>query len=341
MSFNITLYRNASEKNAINKVLTELTTLTGNLKAGTSIIDPVILIENDLSSSVSGTVLANYISVPMFARNYFITDIVSVSNSVVELHCHVDVLMSFKEQILSNRGIIKRQENEWNLYLNDGSLHIYQNPIVTTHEFPYGFEGQSYVLLVAGKHGGGISLDDTSSTEGKSLGGLAQYAAAHIGCPYWWGAYGQVASQDLYNQYKYLYPDTYTSSAYSDYQNDFGYQVFDCVGLIKGYRWSDSITGVPTYVDYQDVDVEGMHEQCPVYRGTIGDTNWLTSMRTTPGVLLFTSGNSHVGVSMGDGTVVEARGRTWGVVQNSLANRPAFVEYGVPQWLTPAKYDPQ
>lgn len=340
MSFNITLYRNASEKNAINKVLTELTALTGNLKAGTSIIDPVILIENDLGSSVSGTVLANYVSVPMFARNYFITDIVSVSNSVVELHCHVDVLTSFKEQILSNRGIIKRQENEWNLYLNDGSLHIYQNPIVTTHEFPLGFEGQTYVLLAAGKHGGGIALDGTSSTEGKSLGGLAQYALAHVGCPYWWGAYGQVASQNLYDQYKYLYPATYTSSAYSNYQSDFGYQVFDCVGLIKGYRWSDSITGVPTYNISQDVDVEGMHEQCPVYRGTIDDYNWNNGFNHQPGVLLFTSGDSHVGVSMGDGTVVEARGRAYGVVQTSLISRP-FIEYGVPQWLTPARYDPQ
>ena len=143
----ITLMVNSSEKNRFTKETTNIAILTGTLKAGTSIIDPVIICAGDISDYVN----ANYMQVEEFGRYYFINDIVSIKNGLFEVHAHVDVLSSFKDEILENNAIITRQEKRWNLYLNDGSFRTYQNPVVTTHPFPYGFSSLEFVLAVAGK----------------------------------------------------------------------------------------------------------------------------------------------------------------------------------------------
>lgn len=142
----IVLQKNATEKNALDKTLTDIATLTGTLKTDTSIIDPVILIEADLTNYTD----CNYMTIPDFDRSYFVNNIRSIRNGLIEITAHVDVLSSFKIQIRSNSAIIHRQQNRWNLYLNDGSFRVYQNPIVLTKAFPSGFTTQNFVLAVAG-----------------------------------------------------------------------------------------------------------------------------------------------------------------------------------------------
>lgn len=149
MAFSISVYNNKSEKNRVDKDLEMLgSAYTGVLKDGTSIIDPVIMVET--SNGVRDLAAANYLYCETFYRYYFITDIVTVTNKLTEIHCHCDVLSSFAEHIRDNTAIVKRQENDWNLYLNDGSLKVYQNPIVLTKAFPSGFTTQEFVLAVAG-----------------------------------------------------------------------------------------------------------------------------------------------------------------------------------------------
>ena len=60
------------------------------------------------------------------------------------------MLSTYADSIIELSGIIKRQENNWNLYLNDGSFKIYQNPIVQVKSFPNGFTEQEFVLSIAG-----------------------------------------------------------------------------------------------------------------------------------------------------------------------------------------------
>lgn len=146
MSFSIILQLNSSESNRVTKDIATLQTLNGTLRQETSIIDPVIIIETDLSQVVT----CNYLSIPTFARSYFVNNIRSIRNGLVEFTCHVDVLSSFAEQIKANSAIIKRQENKWNLYLNDGVFKVYQNPMILTKAFPSGFTTQEFVLAVAG-----------------------------------------------------------------------------------------------------------------------------------------------------------------------------------------------
>lgn len=146
---NITLMVNNSEPERVGKSLSTVVSMEGSLKDGTSVINPVILFEGS-PAAYHQIVKSNYLYIPFFARYYFIRDITSVRTQLWEVSCHVDVLQSFAEQIKAQTAIIQRQENKWNLYLNDGSFRVYQNPMVLTKPFPSGFSGKEFVLAIAG-----------------------------------------------------------------------------------------------------------------------------------------------------------------------------------------------
>lgn len=145
---NVTLFINQSPVNALNKQLTELVSYECRLKDSTSIINPTILLQSELSNLVT----ANYCYIPTFHRYYFINDITSVNNSIFEISCHVDVLKSFAAVIYTSQAIIKRQENQYNLLINDGSVRTYADSWTFTKTFPAGFSNPSIILNVAGSN---------------------------------------------------------------------------------------------------------------------------------------------------------------------------------------------
>lgn len=149
--------------------------------------------------------------------------------------------------------------------------------------------------------------------------GLVEYCKKQLGLPYWWGTFGQIATKTLYEQKKRQYPNQYL---WADFKNQFGKRVHDCVGLIKGYMWSDE-KGHITYNATQDKDVSGMMKQC----SEIGN---VANIPEIPGLLVFMK--SHVGVYIGNGKVIEAKGHAYGVVETELKKRP-WDTYGKLSWL--------
>lgn len=148
MSFNIRLMKNNSATNVADKDFTTIDTLTGTLRNETSVTNPSIRIEADVNTIAE----CNYFYIPQFHRYYFMTDIRSIRNDLVEIQGHCDVLTTaFKLGTLSScMGITKRQQKEWNLNINDGYFKVYQDPIITTELFPSGFNTFNYILAVAG-----------------------------------------------------------------------------------------------------------------------------------------------------------------------------------------------
>lgn len=150
MAFQITIQQNLSEDNKLDKSITDVLSVSGTLRMDTSIIDPVFIVECSLSSVTA----ANYLTVPAFGRSYFIKNIRSIRNGLVEFTCHVDVLSTYKTQIRANSAIVHRSERNWNLYLNDGTLKVTQRPEkITTAQFSNGdafINHFSYVLILAG-----------------------------------------------------------------------------------------------------------------------------------------------------------------------------------------------
>ena len=150
--------------------------------------------------------------------------------------------------------------------------------------------------------------------------GLVEYAKAQLGKPYWFGCFGQTSTEALYNSKRKQYPSFYTAT---DYKRQYGQRVHDCVGLIKGYLWSDTPTSVPKYNASQDVSADGMLAICKE-KGNI------SIIPELPGVLVFSK--QHVGVYIGNGYVIEARGHKYGVVKTKLSER-GWKSWGKCPWI--------
>lgn len=94
---------------------------------------------------------------------------------------------------------------------------------------------------------------------GKTNSGLVAYAKAQLGLPYWYGTFGQIASESLFKSKARQFASTGYYTKWTDYSKQYGKRVHDCVGLIKGYLWSDSTTSVPKYNSAQDKSAYGMY----------------------------------------------------------------------------------
>ena len=146
----IILYYNNSEKIKLDKDLTQIGSIEGRLFQDTSITKPSIMF--DLDTAVFS---ANYLYIPQFNRYYFITDVVNISANKWQIQARVDVLTSFKSAIRQNTAIIERQENEYNLYLDDKYYRAYQNEDVQYKKFSASLPGDKYILVV---NGGGMGI---------------------------------------------------------------------------------------------------------------------------------------------------------------------------------------
>lgn len=138
-----------SPNHFINKQLIDVATYTGTLREETSVIDPAFDIET--SSDLSQM---NYIWINELHRYYYVTNIVSVATNLWRVYCHVDVLMTYKPTILEHEAVIGRQQQLYNLYLNDGdTFKVTQRSKIQQKKFPNGFTSSSYVMIVAGGPG--------------------------------------------------------------------------------------------------------------------------------------------------------------------------------------------
>ncbi len=142
----ITLYTNSSERINLTKDITQLAALEGTLREETSMLDPVLVLTG-IDSYLS---TMNYLYIQEFGRYYFINSIKSVRNGLWEISCHVDVLFTYKNSILEQSAIVARQENNFNLLLNDGMFRTTQKPRIATYNFPAGFTDFDYVIALAG-----------------------------------------------------------------------------------------------------------------------------------------------------------------------------------------------
>lgn len=149
MGFTVNLCRNNSPVEKIGKDLSGGTDIIGcTLKASTSILQPVILIKSN-----DDIFNYNYMKIELFNRYYFIDDIVSVNNSIWEVSGHVDVLETYKNEILANSAIMEGSEEvRINKYLPDENIFITNCKRLTNIlNFPQGLSDTGeFILITAG-----------------------------------------------------------------------------------------------------------------------------------------------------------------------------------------------
>lgn len=132
------------------------------------------------------------------------------------------------------------------------------------------------------------------------------------GWGYVWGTYGMVFDETLYEYKLEQYPEEI--GEYSEFieGNWLGKRTADCVGLIKGYGWLnvDTLTIEYGTNGMPDIDANSMYENA-TEKGTI-DT-----IPEIPGLAVWQDG--HIGIYIGNGEVIEAKGTMYGVVKTKLA----------------------
>lgn len=113
----IVLYTYSGEKSRVDKTnyLLISETLTGNIREQSSLINPVITIElnNDL---VNGF---NYVKITEFGRYYFVVDKTFIVNRIWQISLACDVLYTYKTQITALNALVERNENDYNVKIDD------------------------------------------------------------------------------------------------------------------------------------------------------------------------------------------------------------------------------
>lgn len=142
---NITLYKNVSEKNKLNKTLNSALNLEGNLREESNVVNPSILIETTNPTNY------NYFYVEQFKRYYYITEIESIRRNIWRISGKCDTLQSFKSEIIKNKGIIEKQKAQTNNLFDDGSYINQCDIFQEVSTFADGFDDFGhFVLITAG-----------------------------------------------------------------------------------------------------------------------------------------------------------------------------------------------
>lgn len=151
---NIKLCSSTSEIVAINKDMSIIDDVSATIKGALSVENPVLILQykSDIQPNV------NYVYIPEYNRYYFVTDIINLTGGRYEIHCKVDVLMSFKNDILNLSCIVDKQSSKdnANMYLDDGSFVVQSKEFVDTINFPNGFNDNGEFILITA--GGGVTV---------------------------------------------------------------------------------------------------------------------------------------------------------------------------------------
>jgi len=110
--FHISLYKNQSDSNVINKVLTNETLITGISRNEINILQPVITVTNFNVNNF------NYCFVNELLRYYYITQNIINPDNTITIHLRVDVLKTYEVDIKASKGLITKQR-AYNPYYGD------------------------------------------------------------------------------------------------------------------------------------------------------------------------------------------------------------------------------
>lgn len=146
----------------------------------------------------------------------------------------------------------------------------------------------------------------------KTAKGLVNYAKVALAeqWGYVWGTFGTKLDNELLEKKLAQYPQEVGQYRTFIVQHWMGRKVTDCVGLIKSYIWWDGQR--VKYDPKTDVSANGMFKLATV-KGPIG------TMPDEDGILVWKEG--HIGIYIGGGKVIEARGTKAGVIESALTGK--------------------
>ena len=122
---NLKIYVNKSNQNIINKRIDLVSGLKCTFRDDIDMLNPVLLVKNYTGG--------NYCFISDFNRYYYIDDVRVLKGGVFQLHCSVDVLKSYADDL----------ENA-EYYSDDGILHLINNEI----DFMKIYNPEKFILML-------------------------------------------------------------------------------------------------------------------------------------------------------------------------------------------------
>lgn len=112
----ITLSNTTDEVEVLDKTLTDSVSRECVL-VNTDVLNPILKLE-------SVVINKNYVYIPTFKRYYFVRTVETINGMHTLLYCSVDVLMSYKNEIMELKAYVSRNEFDANFLLNDSSMPL-------------------------------------------------------------------------------------------------------------------------------------------------------------------------------------------------------------------------
>ena len=145
----VRFFYNESDDRVINKrlIADENSVFEGVPRDEVSVMTPIIRFESE------EILRYNYAYIPELQRFYSIVDRTAYRQGVWDITFAVDVLMSFRADIMALDVVVDKQAMlvNGNEYIDDGSLVSENVMFETVYEFPNGFNDQGeYILITAG-----------------------------------------------------------------------------------------------------------------------------------------------------------------------------------------------
>ena len=142
---------------------------------------------------------------------------------------------------------------------------------------------------------------------------LVAFSKACLGRPYIFGTFGQKLTASLIDAKSKQYPRQLSATRVKKAKTQFiGQRSNDCIGLIKSFLWSNSANDDPIYNSAEDWSADDTFNRA-------NEKGSIETMPDIPGLCVRYRG--HVGVYIGGGEVIEARGFDYGTVKTAVNSR--------------------
>lgn len=143
----VKFYYNQSDDRTINKILIPGDEYEGVPRDEISIMQPIVRFDR------AEVLRYNYAYISEFQRYYSISDKTSYREGIWDIAFSVDVLMSFRNDIINLVAVVDKQSDRviGNEYIDDYSLVTENKMFKNIYNFPNGFNDEGeYILITAG-----------------------------------------------------------------------------------------------------------------------------------------------------------------------------------------------
>lgn len=137
---NIYFYSTKSESNRLEKVKENETILSGTMKNGIDLMNPVLQVTTNLLQF-------NYCYIPSLSRYYFIDKVEITRTHLYTLYLKLDVLQTYQEQIKELKVVLSGSQS--NPYYKNYIDGVDVRTEYTTYQFENNFEENGEIILVA------------------------------------------------------------------------------------------------------------------------------------------------------------------------------------------------